>query len=71
MSLHPCDSVQTVPAYVSFFLRHLSQQLQESGHYDCAAKLYPTQLSPRVDAQASANEQGLVVGAHKEAQAER
>ena len=48
MSLHPGDSVQGVPAYVSFFLRHLSQQQQQPQHYDCAAQLYP--WSPRVDA---------------------
>ena len=59
MSLHSRDSVQTVPAYVSFFLRHLSQQLQNSRRYDCAAKLYSSQLSPRVDAQASADRTGI------------
>ena len=31
--------------YVAFFLQHLSRQLQNSRHYDCAAKLYPSQLS--------------------------
>ena len=43
MCLHPRDSVQPVPAYVAFFLQHLSQQLQGLRHYDCEAKLYPSQ----------------------------
>ena len=59
MSLHPRDSVQPVPAYVSFFLRHLSDQLKNSRHYDCSAKLFPSQLSPRVDAQASSGRTGI------------
>ena len=40
----------------SFFVT--SQQLLNSRHKDCAAKLYPSQLSLRVDAQASASHEG-------------
>ena len=48
MSLHTRDSVQHVLAHVAFFLRHLSQQLQNSRHCDCAAELCPSQLPPPV-----------------------
>ena len=51
MSLHPRDSVRTVPRHVSFFLRHL--------HHDCSMKMFSDQLAPRVDAQASAERTGI------------
>ena len=55
MSLHPRDSVRAVPPYVSFFLRHLAAQISECRHHDCSMKMYPDQLAPRVEAQASAD----------------
>ena len=55
MSLHPRDSVRAVPPYVSLFLRHLAAQISECRHHDCSMKMFPDQLAPRVDAQASSD----------------
>ena len=58
MSLHPRGSVRKVPAYVSFFLAHLSKQTEENRHYSCAAEQRSSAVSPRVDAQASEGRTG-------------
>ena len=59
MSLHPRGSVRKVPAYVSFFLAHLSRQIEENRHYSCATEQRSSAVSPRVDAQASESRTGL------------
>ena len=58
LSTHPRDSVRAVPPYVSFFLRHLAEQIAQRTHHDCSTKMYPDPLAPRVDAQASADRSG-------------
>ena len=47
-NLHPRDSVRAVPPFVSFFLRHLAEQISECRHHDCSTKMYPDQLAPRM-----------------------
>ena len=59
MSLHPRGSVRKVPAYVSFFLAHLSRQIEENRHHSCATEQRSSAVSPRVDAQASESRTGL------------
>ena len=59
MSIHPRNSVRRVPAYVSFILRYLDQQIQKSRHYSCATELHPMTSAPRVDAQASLTRTGI------------
>ena len=59
MSLHPRGSVRNVPAHVSFFLAHLSRQIEENRHYSCATEQRSSAVSPRVDAQASESRTGL------------
>ena len=59
LTLHPRDSVRAVPPYVSFFLRDLSDQIAQCRHHDCSSRLFPDQLAPRVDAQASAERTGI------------
>ena len=59
MSLRPRGSVRKVPAYVSFFLAHLSKQIEENRHHSCATEQRSSVVSPRVDAQASEGRTGL------------
>ena len=58
LALHPRDSVGAVPPYVSF-LRYLSDQIAQCRHHDCSSRMYPDQLAPWVDAQASAERTGI------------
>ena len=39
MSPHPRDSVRAVPPQVSFFLRHLAEQVSQCWHHDCSGLL--------------------------------
>ena len=48
-----------VPANVSFFLAHLSKQIEENRHCSCATEQRSSAVSPRVDAQASESRTGL------------
>ena len=59
LTLHPRGSVRRLPAYVIFVLRYLADRIQESRHYDCAARLESSILAPRVDAQASDERTGV------------
>ena len=59
MSIHPRNSVRRVPAYVSFILRYLNQQIRESRQYSCATEIHPMASAPRVDAQASLTRTGI------------
>ena len=43
---------------MSFFLRYLADQIAQGRHHDCSSTMYPDQLAPRVDAQASAERTG-------------
>ena len=59
LKLYPRNSVHHLPGYVVFVLRYLADQIQESRHYDCAAKLISSDIAPRVDAQASDGRTGV------------
>ena len=55
----PVKSVQTVPPYVSFFLKFLADQVSQCRHYSCDVKEFPARFTPRVDAQASDTRVGI------------
>ena len=55
MALHPRQSTRRVPAYVSFILHYLADQVAQSRHYNCSE----TQEAPRVDAQSSNTRTGI------------
>ena len=57
--LHQRESIRAVPPHVSFFLRYLSDQIAQCRHHDCSSRLFPDQLAPTVDAQASAERTGV------------
>ena len=59
MTMHPRHSVQTVPAYVSFFLNLVADQVAQCRHQSCDIKEYPARAAPRVDAQASDSRTGM------------
>ena len=59
MSLHPRNSIRLVPAYVKFFLSHLSAQNGICRHYTCAVEIHSWDTAPRVDAQASEGRSGI------------
>ena len=59
MTMHPRHSVQTVPPYVSFFLKFLADQVSQCRHYSCYVKEFPARSTPRVDAQASDSSAGI------------
>ena len=59
LTLHPRQSVRRVPSYVAFILNHLSGQLERSRHYPCAVNQLSSDVSPRVDAQASDERTGI------------
>ena len=59
LALHPRDSIRAVPPCVSFFLRYISDQITQCRHHDCSSRLFPDQLAPRVDSQASAERTGV------------
>ena len=52
MTMHPRHSVQSVPPYVSFFLKFLADQVSQCRHYSCDVKEFPARAASRVDAQA-------------------
>ena len=54
LAMHPRSSVRVIPAYVSFFLRYLAQQVEADRHFRCASDLRASAQAARVDAQASA-----------------
>ena len=41
MISHPRHSVQSVPSYVSFFLRFLARQVEQRRHHPCAVRTFP------------------------------
>ena len=55
----PRHSVQSVPSYVSFFLRFLARQVEQRRHYPCAVRTFSASSAPRLDAQASAERTGI------------
>ena len=57
--LYKFMSLNPVPPYVSFFLRHLAEQIAQRRHHDCSVKLFADQLAPRVDAQAISTRTGI------------
>ena len=59
MTMHPRHSIQTVPPYVSFFLKFLADQVSQCRHYSCDVKEFPARSTPRVDAQASDSRVGI------------
>ena len=59
LTLHPRGSTRRVPAYVSFILRYLANQLRRQRHYDCESIVLQPEYAPRVDAQASLERTGI------------
>ena len=59
LTLHPRQSVRRVPPYVAFTLNHLSRQSERSRHYPCVVNQLSSDVSPRVDAQASDERTGI------------
>ena len=59
MSLHLRNSIRLVPAYVKFFLSHLSVQIGKCRHYDCAVEIHSWETARRVDPQASEERSGI------------
>ena len=57
--MHPRHSGQTVPAYVSFFLKFLADEVAQCRHYSCDVKEFQARAAPRVDAQASDSRTGI------------
>ena len=59
LTLHPRLSVRRVPPYVAFILNRPSLQRERSRHYPCAVNQLSSDVSPRVDAQASDERTGI------------
>ena len=58
LNVHPRGSTRKLPSYVAFILRHLLIQVERERHFSCATQMLPTDISPRVDAQASETRTG-------------
>ena len=59
LTLHPRGSTRRVPAYVSFILRYLANQLRRQRHCNCESSVLQSEYAPRVDAQASLERTGI------------
>ena len=53
------ETTRRVPAYVSFVLRYLANQLRRQRHYNCESTVLQPENAPRVDAQASQQRTGI------------
>ena len=59
LSLHPRSAVRHVPPNVAFILEFLSRSVMNDRHCDCNTNTSVSEVSPRVDAQASATRTGI------------
>ena len=59
LTLHPRGSTRRVPAYVTFILRYLANQLRRQRHYNCESIVLQSENAPRVDAQAGLERTGI------------